>query len=331
VRLGVTFDLRNPGDWRRPWPEVYAAALDFAAEADRLGLDVAAGEHHFWDDGYIPQPLTFLAAVAARTERARLATSVLIAPLHHEVELAEQAAVLDCLSGGRLELGLGTGYRAPEFEAFGADIAHRLRTFEDRVLRLRELWSGGVTPPPVQDTIPLWGGLRGPRGARLAGRLGMGMLYLPEAPWESYLRGIAEAGDGVRPRFAGPVYAVLADDPERAFAQLAPRIEDHWRAYDRHAVQGTDAPLPDLLTAADYRRIGPFAAAVDPADPDSRRTLGFGIFTPAEAADAIVRVAAGRSPDWAYFPAAVGGVFDDVAYRHLELIATELRPLVDGL
>jgi alkanesulfonate monooxygenase SsuD/methylene tetrahydromethanopterin reductase-like flavin-dependent oxidoreductase (luciferase family) len=188
-------------------------------------LDVAAGEHHFWDDGYMPQPLTFLAAAAARTSQARLGTNILIAPLQHPVALAEQVAVIDSISGGRIELGLGMGYRVPEFEAFGVDLGRRTKIYEETVDAIRALWHDGrVTPPLVQDTIPLWAGVRGPKGSYLAGRLGMGLLTLPGAQWESYLSGIRDAGNGFTPRFKGTVFAMLADDPDRTFASLAPRI-----------------------------------------------------------------------------------------------------------
>jgi alkanesulfonate monooxygenase SsuD/methylene tetrahydromethanopterin reductase-like flavin-dependent oxidoreductase (luciferase family) len=328
MRVGIVLDLRNPATWRQSWAEVYAEALAFVEEADRLGLDVAVGEHHFWDDGYMPQPLTFLAAAAARTSQARLATSILIAPFQHPVALAEQAAVVDCISDGRLELGLGMGYRVPEFEAFGVDLKHRLRLYEECVDAIRTLWHDQrVTPPLVQDTIPLWAGVRGPKGSYLAGRLGMGLLTMPGTEWEAYLAGTRAAGNGFEPRFGGPVYAMLADDPERTFASLAPRIEDHWHAYDRYGVEGTGAAVPAPLDAGDYRRIGPFAAPTDAAG--TRRTIGFGVFTPEQAVEAVVAVAAGRVPHWVYFPATLGSAFDDTAYRHLELIATRLRPLLE--
>jgi alkanesulfonate monooxygenase SsuD/methylene tetrahydromethanopterin reductase-like flavin-dependent oxidoreductase (luciferase family) len=327
MRLGVLFDLRNPAAWRQPWPDVYAAALEFVEEADRLGLDVAAGEHHFWDDGYMPQPLTFLASAAARTTQARLASNILIAPLQHPVALAEQTAVIDAISGGRIELGLGMGYRVPEFEAFGVDLGQATKIFEETVTSIRSLWhEGRVTPPLVQDTIPLWAGVRGPKGSYLAGRLGMGLLTLPGGGWESYLEGIRDAGEGSRPRFMGTVFAMLSDDPDRTFAELGPRIEEHWHAYDHYGVEGTGAPVPEPLTADDYRRIGPFAGPVD--GPGSRVTLGFGVFTPEQAADAVVAVSAGRTPDRVFLPATVGSLFDGTASRHLELVATKLRPLL---
>ena len=111
--MGFYFDLRNPPQWRSDPAEVYGFTLEMCEEADRLGChSIWLSEHHLFDDGYLPQPLTFAAAVAARTRRLRIGTTIVIAPLHHPVELAEQAAVVDIISHGRLELGLGAGYRS---------------------------------------------------------------------------------------------------------------------------------------------------------------------------------------------------------------------------
>src|SRR3954447_12944960 len=120
MKVGIYLDLRNPPQWRRGWQELYAQKLDRVVEAERLGLEsVWLSEHHLFADGYLPQPLVFAAALAARTRRLRIGTAVLLAPLRTAIDVAEQAAVVDQLSGGRLELGLGAGYRVPEFAAYG--------------------------------------------------------------------------------------------------------------------------------------------------------------------------------------------------------------------
>ena len=90
---------------------------------------------------------TFAAAVAARTKQVRIGTAIVIAPLHHPVELAEQAAVVDLVSGGRVDLGLGAGYRVPEFDLFDASLARRYGDTDDCARRLRELWPR-LTPRP---------------------------------------------------------------------------------------------------------------------------------------------------------------------------------------
>src|SRR5437899_7303956 len=121
--------------------------LEMCEEADRLGCQaIWVTEHHLFDDGYLPQPLTLAAAIAARTKQARIGTRSVIAPVHHPVELAEQAAIVDIISGGRLDLGLGAGYRVPEFELHGADLATRYATTDERARELRRLWAaGGIT------------------------------------------------------------------------------------------------------------------------------------------------------------------------------------------
>ena len=319
MRVGLSFDLRNPEPWRRPWAEHYAATLDLIVEAERLGIDIVkVAEHHLFDDGYSPQPLTFLAAAAARTRTIRLATGIMIAPLHSAVEMAEQAAVVDGLSGGRLELALGAGYRVPEYELYGIEFGARFRLFGERVTEMRRLWSeGGITPRPVQEQIPLWAGLRGPRTARLAGRLGMHMLYLPRDNWDDYLTGLAEGGHSAESaRLGGSLQAMVADDPESAFAVLAPRIEHNWNSYARYRVEGTDEPVPAPLTATDFRAAGP------------QRSYGFGVLTPEDAAAQVHQLAAGRPVDTVYLAGAVSGVIDDLAYRNVELIASRLKPLL---
>jgi len=108
VKVGVYADLRNPPAWRRPWAEHYARTLDRIAGAERLGIDSAwVTEHHFFEDGYLPQPLTLAAAIAARTSRIRIGTAVMLAPLRAPIQIAEEAAVVELVSDGRLELGLG--------------------------------------------------------------------------------------------------------------------------------------------------------------------------------------------------------------------------------
>jgi alkanesulfonate monooxygenase SsuD/methylene tetrahydromethanopterin reductase-like flavin-dependent oxidoreductase (luciferase family) len=338
MRLGITLEgIRNPPRWRRPYAEHYAAALELAEEADRLGIDaVAVSEHHLWDDGYLPRPLIFLSAIAARTRRIRLGTAIAILPLYDTASLAEEAAIVDCLSGGRLELGFGAGYRKPEYDAYGRDFRHRFESYEAQITSLRKLWSEGeVTPQPIQDPIPLWAGLRGAKSTYLAGCLGMGRFYLPDDYWDNYLAGLRDGGHDIESaRAGGTVQAILADDPEQAFAALAPRIVEHWSAYERYGVAGTNLPLQPPLTAEEYRAIGAFPSREKVSDRTVAfgggvaRARGFAIWTPAEAAAAIRGAAGDRNVDIVYFQAAVTGQIDELSYRSVELIANELRPLL---
>ena len=178
MKVGVYFDLRNPPQWRQSPSRLYGFTIEACQEAERLGASSAwFSEHHLFEDDYLCAPLTFAAAVAARTQRIRLGTAIVIAPLHHPAEIAEQSAAVDLISDGRLDLGLGTGYRVPEFELFDASLTARYAQTDGTARRLRELWGkDGIRPGTVQERLPIWMGYQGPQGARRAGLLGEGLL-----------------------------------------------------------------------------------------------------------------------------------------------------------
>src|SRR5208282_4512698 len=132
VKVGYQLDFRNPPGSALSFRDLYRESLAQAEAAEQLGFDsIWLTEHHFTDDGYLPSLLPVAAAIAARTRRVTIGTFVLLAPFYHPLKLAEDAAVVDVLSGGRLRLGLGQGYRAEEFEGFGVPRKQRLsRTLE---------------------------------------------------------------------------------------------------------------------------------------------------------------------------------------------------------
>jgi alkanesulfonate monooxygenase SsuD/methylene tetrahydromethanopterin reductase-like flavin-dependent oxidoreductase (luciferase family) len=226
MKVGIYFDLRNPAPWRQSPSHLYGFTLEACQEAERLGASSAwFSEHHLFADDYLSTPLTFAAAVAARTRHIRLGTAIVIAPLHHPAEIAEQSATVDLLSDGRLDLGLGAGYRVPEFALFDTSIKNRYAQTDDTVRRLRELWhDDGVRPGPVQDPLPIWLGYQGPQGARRAGLLGERLLSANASLWGPYSDGLAAAGHrreiGV---MAGGIQAWATDDPERDW----PVVSEH--------------------------------------------------------------------------------------------------------
>lgn len=160
-RLGFMLRIPNADERGAGDPvAMYRDALDLAIAADQLGFDsLWVTQHHFGAvDSILPSPLVFLAAVAARTRSIRLGTTVITASLEHPIRLAEDAATLDVLSGGRVELGLGTSTNATERDAFGVpvdrqrDILHRtaldlVRAFEGRPI-------GGVPDALLQPPAP---------------------------------------------------------------------------------------------------------------------------------------------------------------------------------
>lgn len=314
MRVGVYLDLRNPGPWRRPWSEHYAQSLEWVEEAERLGADsVWLSEHHFFDDGYLPQPLTFAAALAARTRRMRIGTAILLAPLRSALQMAEEAAVVDNLSGGRLDLGLGAGYVDREFAAFGADFGRRYGRTDQRIREIRALLAGGeLTPPPVQDPLPLWLGYQGPQGAARAGRLGVGLLTLNPASLAPYRSGLAEGGhDPAQARMAGLVSAVLSDDPESAREVLLPHIAHQLNSYREAAAGRPLKPVTPEMLREDSGGGRSFQAA-EVLDPE-----------------ALIARVTDQTRDLpvheVYFWLSIAGMPDARVQRHLELLCGPVR------
>lgn len=320
LNVGLYFDLRNPAPWRQDPARLHAFTLEACEEADRLGAhSVWFTEHHRFDDGYLTQPLTFAAAAAARTRRVRLGTAVIVAPLHHPVELAEQSALVDLISDGRLDLGLGAGYRAPEYELYGVTDERRRGATDQRARDLRRLWAeGGVTPQPVQNPLPLWMGYLGPQGARRAGLLGEGLLATDPDLWEPYRNGLIEAGhDPAIGRMAGGIQGWVSEDPEADWPVVSRHLGYQVDSYRRHMVEGTDAPIP---------------RPVDPEKLRARDPRGsldyFFLDTPEGMAQRIRDHVRDAPVETVFLWASLAGMPEKLVQRHVELVCTRLLPLL---
>jgi alkanesulfonate monooxygenase SsuD/methylene tetrahydromethanopterin reductase-like flavin-dependent oxidoreductase (luciferase family) len=126
IRFGLWYDFRNPPQWRQPADRLYREILDQIAWGENNGFDdVWLSEHHFIEDGYLPSILPAAAAIAARTNRIRIASGVLLMPFHNPIRLAEDIATVDVISGGRFELGVGIGFKREEFTGFGVSSKER--------------------------------------------------------------------------------------------------------------------------------------------------------------------------------------------------------------
>jgi alkanesulfonate monooxygenase SsuD/methylene tetrahydromethanopterin reductase-like flavin-dependent oxidoreductase (luciferase family) len=320
IDVGVYFDLRNPEQWRQDPSDLYGFVLEMCEEAEHLGAASAwFSEHHLFSDEYLPAPLTFAAAAAARTRRIRLGTAIVIAPLHHPVEIAEQSAIVDIISSGRLDLGLGTGYRVPEFELFDATLKAKYAQTDRTVGELRRLWSpGGVRPGPVQAELPIWMGYQGPQGARRAGLLGERLLSANAELWEPYRQGLEEGGHSLdRAHMAGGLQAWVTEDPEADWPLVSEHAAHQLNSYRKHMVEGTDAPTPrpvdmDRLTRSD--QTAPL------------KSFMFG--TPEQMAAEIRSFTAGSPVESVFLWASIGGMAQDVVARNVQTICTKLAPLL---
>lgn len=196
TRLGVWYDFRNPARWRVPWQQLYAETLDQAAYTEELGFSsIWLSEHHFSEEGYLPSLAAVLGTLAARTSHTRLGTAVLLAPLHHPLRLAEDLAVVDQLSGGRLDVGLAPGYKPDEFAVLKVPKRERGARTDETIEILQLAWRGErfsytgrhfqfddviVAPPPVQPGgPPIWVGGNSLAAARRAAQ--HGICFMPDS------------------------------------------------------------------------------------------------------------------------------------------------------
>ena len=171
VRIGIgLFTGQVPAGSERSWTQEYRETIELVRLAEALGFDSAwVSEHHGASDGYFPSLLVMLGAFAEATSHIGLGTGVILTPLHDPLRLAEDAATVDQLSGGRLVLGLGNAWREEEFRMFGVPIAERKQRTIETIEVLRRAWTGRrfsfdgeifhfdqvrVTPPPARAGGP---------------------------------------------------------------------------------------------------------------------------------------------------------------------------------
>ena len=232
----------------------YRETFELAVIAEEAGFDTATIGHHHFMPGNMSDPLTFLAAVAARTSTIRVGTGIFQLPIHNPVRVAEQVATIDQLSGGRVSLGVGMGWWPLEYEVNGSNFKERGARMEEALTILRLVWENEntsfdgrfwsfpeltVQPRPVQQPHPpLWVAGVAPAAVDRAARLGDEWIWGPVQSLAAGLRcldiynpacaAIGRPADWILRR-----YAWVGEDDEQVRTEVLPTYVDglmkHWR------------------------------------------------------------------------------------------------------
>ncbi|MGW7255928.1 LLM class flavin-dependent oxidoreductase [Streptomyces sp. NPDC054834] len=276
----VRFNLVEPGASPAALGARYRAALEMAAYADERGVTtVQTEEHHGAENNWLPSPFVFAGAVFGATRRIAVTVSAIIGPLHDPLRLAEEIAVLDLLSGGRLVTVAGIGYRPEEYALFDVEWKRRGRLQDELLETLLRAWTGEefeyrgrtvrVTPRPLTEPHPLLlvGG-SSKAAARRAARLGLPFFpsaHLPEL--ESYYKEklveYSTEGWTMMPAAETPLLHI-SEDPDRAWAEYGGHFLHEARTYaswqsagTRSAVRSAATTVEELRAEGVYRILTP--------------------------------------------------------------------------
>lgn len=319
TQLFLRFDMRAPAFGTKR-TRLYREMLSMAAWADEKDFAaVRISEHHGTDDGYLPAPLVAAAAIAARTNRMRIWVAALVLTYHDPLAVAEQVAILDHISNGRLDLTLAAGYVPGEMAMFGLEPQARAAVMEQRIAVLRAAWKGEpfdylgrrarVTPRPVQHPHPpLFIGGSTPGAARRAARLDVGFdTHLPEL---HELYAAAAHARGGKPNAMltyGPTFLHVTHDPATDWARIAPHAIYETNEYGRWAAEASlDSSYQPVTSADELLARGSYA-----------------VVTPTECLALAERL--GPSGVLLFHPL-MAGLDPDISWRSLKLFSSEVLP-----
>jgi alkanesulfonate monooxygenase SsuD/methylene tetrahydromethanopterin reductase-like flavin-dependent oxidoreductase (luciferase family) len=325
VRLALRYDMRAPAIGA-PADSLYPAAVEQCAIADAAGFDtVYLAEHHGADDGYCPAPMILAAAIAGRTSRMTFHFSALIAVLHDPLRLAEDLAVLDLISGGRVEMTLGIGYRNHEYEMFGVTRSRRVKILEETIAVLEQAWTGEpfeyrgtsvtVRPRPVQQPRPpIYIGGSTEASALRAARYGD--RFMPATPdlYAIYAEERRRLGRSVPdpPRKKGPLFLLVTPDPEKAWDLVAPHV------------------LYTTNSNAEWAKERGVGATPYPPVEDAEALKGnpqFAVVTPDDCVALVDRL--GADTELTLHPL-MGGLDPEIGTASLELFITAVLPALEA-
>jgi probable F420-dependent oxidoreductase len=329
LRFGLWYDFRNPPRWRRKDSEIYSACFDQIVRAENLGFDdIWLSEHHFLADSYSPSMLAIGCAIAAKTKKVDIGTSVLLLPLHDPVRVAEDAATLDVISGGRLQLGLGVGYKVEELKAWGVDPKSRGKRMDEGIEIIQRLFAGErfsfegqyhryedikLSPMPVQKKPRLWIAGFSNVAVKRAARVGAGYIAIgPVGPFTQVYRDtIAENG---RDPSSGEVAAGYA------WLHVSRNPEQRWKEAVEHLAYQQNE-YGKWFSAAGMD----FIQKVEPTKESIEQNECY-IVTPDKAIEMIEKYVKATGCERFYTWAVPPGLHPSWSDEHIELMASEVIP-----
>ncbi len=255
--------------------ERYRLATEQIVHAERFSFDSAwIAQHHFHEDeGGLPAPFVFLAQIAAQTSRIRLGTGIVTLPLELPIRVAEDAAVLDLMCGGRLEVGVGGGGNLSSYATFGRNSAERTTLLLEHLQVLRDAWAGRPLPGGKDQMYPanpslverVWQATFTVEGARRAGAAGDGLMLSrtqprpPSAPdlslpeiqnpmIDAYMEALPE---GREPRILASRTVFVADDNQEALRLAEIGLGRHRARLTRLGRATGDGSLDGMIASMD--------------------------------------------------------------------------------
>jgi alkanesulfonate monooxygenase SsuD/methylene tetrahydromethanopterin reductase-like flavin-dependent oxidoreductase (luciferase family) len=245
----------------RSVPELYQEVTHQVILADELGYDTFfSAEHHFHEYGVVPNPAVLLASLASRTRRIRLGTAISVLAFRNPLEVAEDYAMLDVLSGGRLTLGVGSGYLKHEFAGYRIDQAEKRERFDEALVLLERLLKGErvthdgrfntldavrINVQPVQQEVPLYVAILRKEAAYHVGRQGRRMMCVPYAALDSF----EEIGEMIAAFHRGREDAGLTDHRDAAAVALHTHVAGSDEEARRNAAEAFDLYVATRLYA----------------------------------------------------------------------------------
>ena len=289
MRFGMLHLFENPIE--KTEHQVVTEQLELMVAAEEYGFDsIWPAEHHFTEYGYCASPALSLAAVASVTKKVRLGTGVVVLPMNHPLRVAEDYALLDLMSDGRVDFGMGRGYQPLEFQRYGIDQTTTRKRFEECVDVIKMAWQEGVVdyhgefydftevpirPRPLQaPQPPMWMACLSPESFQMAGAYGHNLLLgsvfglSPELAVQrrkDYYRGLVQSGHSVEDKQIGCLMMVyVAETKEQAEAEYRDACQWYFNTIAKYVSVEGDTPVKsyemynafrDVAAVADFDKL----------------------------------------------------------------------------